>query len=786
MKPQEHSLSATGRIYVACVIAAGVGVIVYSLGSSPTETLNLGYVALVLLTLVSGSFTVKIPGATSTISVSETFVIVAAITYGPGPAALLVALEGLIVSLWLLKNTKEVYRVFFNMATGAVSVWLSANLFFLLAPTPLVLDAPTSVLNIVVPLFVFATVYFLLNSWLIALAIAIDTRRPPFLVWKNAFLFLALNYISGASLAALLLPYIESFGLGTIAIVAPLMVLAYVTFRTTMGRIADTNAHLVEVNRLYLSTIETLAMAIDAKDQITHGHVRRVQSYATGLARKMGLTSEADIKAIEAAALLHDMGKLAIPEYILNKPGKLTEAEFEKMKRHASIGAEILSAIDFPYPVVPIVRYHHESWDGSGYPDGLSGESIPIGARILSVVDCFDALTSDRPYRPRLSETEALQIVNDRSGTMYDPTVVRRFTEVYRQIAPPEAELGQRESLLPLSASNRAFDRVETLDKITSNSEENQTLFELAQALRDQATLETSGETIAKHLRRLVPASVFSFFIYDLEHDDLGADYVYGLHADAIAGTRIPMGQHLTGWVAANRQTVVNSDPALDLGDVVRSLEPRLRSCLSTPMQLADGLVGVLTLYSSRKDAFSDDHQRIVELVAGQVANNVRQAVSVETPPTIGRDRPSPSRSIPSELARFFEHGRHLGFSGGGFSLLLIAGGQLRIAEGQGGIEQLRASQTINSLRASLRSSDLLFQDGDEYVALLPETDGDDCRVVADKLRKNLVTTTVLIGGATSPADGVTLSDLLTAARSRLEPTGHWAEPEDQPTPSVH
>lgn len=441
MKSEEHSLSAVARVYVACVISAGVTVVVYSLAASPIETLDLGYVALVLLTLVSGSFTVKIPGATSTISVSETFVIIAAIIYGPGPAALLVALEGLIVSLWLLKNTTEVYRVFFNMATGAVSIWLSASLFFLLTPTPLVLDTPASVVSIVVPLFGFATVYFLLNSWLIALAIALDSRKSPFIIWKSAFLFLSLNYISGASLAALLLPYIGSFGLQTIAIVAPLMVLAYVTFRTTMGRIADTNAHLVDVNRLYLSTIETLAMAIDAKDQITHGHVRRVQTYATGLAREVGATEESDIKAIEAAALLHDMGKLAIPEYILNKPGKLTEAEFEKMKRHARIGADILSAIAFPYPVVPIVLYHHENWDGTGYPEGISGEAIPIGARILSIVDCFDALTSDRPYRPKMSETEALQIVTDRAGTMYDPTLVKTFTRIYRQIAPPDAKL---------------------------------------------------------------------------------------------------------------------------------------------------------------------------------------------------------------------------------------------------------------------------------------------------------------------------------------------------------
>ena len=161
-----------------------------------------------------------------------------------------------------------------------------------------------------------------------------------------------------------------------------------------MGRIEDTNVHLLQLNKLYLSTIETLAMAIDAKDQITHGHVRRVQLCAGGLARAMGIKDQGQIRAVEAAALLHDMGKLAVPEYILNKPGKLTPAEFDKMKLHANVGADMLGGIDFPYPVVPIVRHHHECWNGTGYPDGLKGSEIPIGARILSVADCFDALAA--------------------------------------------------------------------------------------------------------------------------------------------------------------------------------------------------------------------------------------------------------------------------------------------------------------------------------------------------------------------------------------------------------
>ena len=279
-----------------------------------------------------------------------------------------------------------------------------------------------------------------------------------------------------------------------------------------MGRVDDTSKHLGQLNNLYLSTIETLAMAIDAKDQITHGHIRRVQ-IRIGLARRVGVRDVQLIRAIEAAALLHDMGKLAVPEYILNKPGKLTPAEFEKMKLHASVGADILSAIDFPYPVVPIVRHHHEQWSGSGYPDGLRGTDIPIGARILSVVDCFDALTSDRPYRPRLSDEEALEILNERRGSMYDPLIVDTFVKVYKQIAPSAIPLGPARAALNEITSSTLSNPISAipsfgLDDITASGDEMLTLYEIAGALAGKASIVERGDAIAKHLRRLVPFSL--------------------------------------------------------------------------------------------------------------------------------------------------------------------------------------------------------------------------------------------------------------------------------------
>ena len=199
-------------------------------------------------------------------------------------------------------------------------------------------------------------------------------------------------------------------------------------------RVEDANSHVEKLNRLYLSTIETLAMAVDAKDQVTHGHIRRVQLHSTSLARHLGIRDERLLKAIEAASLLHDMGKLAIPEVILNKPGKLTDDEFEVMKRHSTIGADLLAAIEFPYPVVPVVRHHHETGMGQDIQTALAEPTFRSARGSFQLWDCFDALTSDRPYRPMLSLAEALAILQDRRGRMYDPLVVDAFMDLVSNI----------------------------------------------------------------------------------------------------------------------------------------------------------------------------------------------------------------------------------------------------------------------------------------------------------------------------------------------------------------
>lgn len=628
-------LRPIARIYISLVVLSGAIVIAYSIFTLYAEKIDSQWFVLAALTLLTGSFTVKVAAVGARLSVSETFVFLSVLMFGTEAGTVTVLLECLIILFWVKPYDYPVHKILFNTAAPAIAIWVSGTAFFMTSGIEPYTRQSVPLHVLFMPLLAFTILYFLLNSWLVAFALGFETKQPPAHIWRTNFTWLSVNYFSGASVAALIATYTRTLDASTLAIIVPLLVVSYLTFRTAMGRVEDSNKHLSDLNTLYLSTIETLAMAIDAKDQITHGHIRRVQTYAVALAKRVGVTDEKLMKAIEAAALLHDMGKLAVPERLLNKPGKLTDAEFEKIKLHASVGADILSAIDFPYPVVPIVRHHHENWDGTGYPAGLKGTDVPIGARILSVVDCFDALTSDRPYRARLPDADAIRILMERRGSMYDPLIVDTFVRVHADIiSEPVVNKLPRHALNEITTSSQppaapiASSPPGAVG--TAGVDEMLTLYELARALAGQASISDTADLIVKHLRRLVPFTQSVLLVYEVATDELVVKHAVGDCSAAVAGLRIPLGQRLSGWVGVNRQTIVNSDPVLDLGELARALTPRLRSCLSTPLTPGGELVGVLTLYSTAADAFDEEHGRIVEAVALEVGHTIKCARDFE------------------------------------------------------------------------------------------------------------------------------------------------------------
>jgi putative nucleotidyltransferase with HDIG domain len=623
MQKRTPGLSFRARAYIGTVVAAGaltIGASAYDLATSSRKS---EWLILAGLTLLTGSFSIKLPSINARISVSEAFVFAAVLLFGASPATIIVAFDTIILTGWSRNRARDRVRAVFNVSAGSTAIWLSAHVYEKVLPQT---SSPPQLDQLLLPVLLLALCYFAMNSALIAIAVSCEKPVSPIQVWKDNFAWIGLNYAGGASVAMLLVTYRQRIDLTALSVIIPLLVITYLTFRTSLGRLQDANLHVSQVNQLYLSTIETLAMAVDAKDQITHGHIRRVQVYAVEVARRLGVDNEQQLKAIEAAALLHDMGKLAIPEHILNKPGKLTTAEFDTMKRHADIGADLLSSIRFPYPVVPIVRHHHECWDGSGYPAGISGTDIPLGARILGVVDCFDALNSDRPYRPRLEPEEAFEILRRRRGTMYDPLVVDTFIAAYPEIAPLADAAGQQARTLVEGRELVVGQSVASgpLEEIRATAAESAALIMARQHVADAKGPADAMSIIAQGARQLTPVTVCAYYQYSTNDDELVCILASGGENNTpLVGLRIRPGERVTGWVAANKRTISNSDATLDLGQTALLIQPEPRSTISTPVVVGDNseFHGVLTGYSPKDAPFNHRHVYAFEQLADALAH---------------------------------------------------------------------------------------------------------------------------------------------------------------------
>ncbi len=422
------------------------------------------------------------------------------------------------------------------------------------------------------PLVAMTLVYFLLNSGLVAGTISLKRNEAAFGIWRWNFLWLSVNYFGGVSVAALLVSYTRTIDVAALSIIVPLLVISNLTFKTSLGRVEDAVQHVEEVDRIYLSTIEPLATAIDAKDQVTHGHIRRVQLLAAGLARHLGVSDLLQIKALEASALLHDMGKIAVPEHILNKPSRLSEGEFEKNEAilHCRRCGTLVNQIFLPF--VPIVRHHHENWKGSGYRDGLKGTDIPFGARILSVVDCFDAVTSDRPYRTQLSDEQAIEILMERRGTMYDPLVVDTFVAAKDELFA-----------VIVGSFEMPFDD-ESLIRQTPQDIQLPTKAPAAALFGAAAKIKTGAfRAVLEAVEHGLFSTICIIYVWDRSGDELFAADAIGKNAEAIVGTSLALGTRISGWVAANGTAIVNSDARLELPE--NAIATRKDVCVALPIR---------------------------------------------------------------------------------------------------------------------------------------------------------------------------------------------------------
>ncbi|MBZ5601253.1 MAG: diguanylate cyclase, partial [Acidobacteriia bacterium] len=555
-----------------------------------------------------------------------------------------------------------------------------------------------------------------------------------------------------------------------------------------------------EVAGLHLRTIEALALAIDAKDQTTHDHLQRVQIYAMEIARELGL-NDSEQSALRAAAMLHDIGKLAVPEHIISKPGRLTPEEFEKMKIHPIVGAEILERVQFPYPVVPIVRAHHEKWDGSGYPYGVAGENIPIGARILSVVDCLDALATDRQYRRALPLEEAMKIVQSEAGKAFDPRVVdilsRRYVELEQKaqlVKKPSEKLstdlkiknGQAPAAGFESSSNGSRDggkssSVDFLTSIAAARQEVQALFEISQDLGNSLSLDETLSVLAVRLRKIIPHH--SLAIWVRREEALFPDYVSGDDFRLFSSLEIPIGQGLSGWVAENRKPILNGNPSVEPGYLNDpSKFSTLRAAVAVPLEGVNGTVGVLSLYHAERDAFSKDHLRILLAISGKIGISIENAIrfrQAESSATTDYLTGMPNArslflQLDAELSRGRRNDQPMAV------MVLDLDGFKQVNDRFGHLEGNKVLHAVaTGLKRACREYDYVARmGGDEFVVLLPGVEPDDAAVKMADFRDvvkdigrqmfqgNMLT--VSIGVANYPGDGSDAEELLAEADRRM------------------
>jgi len=600
------------------------------------------------IAMFASTLKVRLPGIESTMSVHFLFILLGILELSPSETMVLACGAALLQSIWNTKKKPEILKVIFNVSMTANAVWVTYQAYW---------QAATLLHNrLPLLLLIVGTSYFIMNTGPVSIAIALSQRSSIRSTWSLTYFWSFPYYLAGAAIVGLVDFCNRYVGWETALLVVPVMYWIFRTYYIYLTRLeeekkrAEVEAlhaeaekrHVQQVCALHLRTIEGLALAIDAKDHTTHSHLQRVRTYAIELAKDLGLDGD-ELDALRAAALLHDIGKLGVPDHIINKPGRLTPEEFEKVKTHTIVGAEIIEKVEFPYPVAPIVRSHHEKWNGEGYPDGLKQEEIPIGARILAVVDCLDALASDRQYRKALSLSEAMAEVAKEAGKSFDPKVVEVLQRRYMEFENLTIKNGQENPIdaLDLSAtverglrpaagfesgSERSGEQMDFLSSIASARQEAYTLFELSQDIGNSLSLTETLSLVAMRLQKLVPYDSIAVFVR--ENDMLIPEFVSGEYSRLLSSLRVPIGTGLCGWVAAHLRPIINGNPNVETGIALTpNASIGLRSALAVPFESVNGLVGVLTLYRTDADAFTNDHLRVLQVITLRVAMFIENAL---------------------------------------------------------------------------------------------------------------------------------------------------------------
>ncbi len=734
-------MTAKAKAYIGLIVALGGGLLLRGLAHWESGD-HLRFAVYLAVAMLASAMKVSLPSIRGTLSVNFLFILIAVAELSLAEALLLGCCSIVVQYIWHTKERRQPVKVLFNLASSAISITLAFSTFHSEWARNLALDFPLI-------LILVASAYFVVNTGAVSAVIALTEGKSFGSVWQNCYFWSFPYYLLGAAVVSILHATSRYLGWQTSILILPVVYVIFRSYRLYLDRLEgekqraeDQHSHAEAMAALHLRTIEALALAIDAKDHTTHDHLRRVQMYAMAIGTELGL-SEADLEALRAASLLHDIGKLAVPEHIISKPGKLTVEEFERIKIHPLVGAEILERVQFPYPVVPIVRSHHEKWDGSGYPDGLKGEDIPIGARILSAVDCLDALASDRQYRRALPLDQAMAVVVADCGKAFDPQVVeilaRRYRELDEQVrharfertklstdakiekgTAPAAGFENTAPALPALTPQRSVD---FLSAIAAARQEVQVLLEMAQDLGNSLSLGETLSVLGVRLKKIIPYD--SMTVYMKRGDVLAAEFTTGDDFRLFSSLRIPLGQGLAGWVADNRKPIVNGNPSVEPGYLNDPAKfSTLRSGLAVPLEGLSGVVGVIALYRAEKDAFTTDHLRVLLAVGSKLGLSLENTLrfrQAEDNATIDFLTSLPNaRSLFLHLEQEIAHCRRENLP-----LTVVVGDLDGFKEINDRFGHLEGNRVLHEVAAGLRShcrqNDYVARmGGDEFVIVMP------------------------------------------------------------------
>ena len=823
----ERNLKSTALLIVLSAVALVL------LASSFIATISLpflgpsglsSWLGLLILTLFVGRLTVTVTATDgvrqSRKSIADAFVFLAVMLFAiapagtAGPATLLAAIVAFL-STYRLSSNRE---LIFTTALAVVSTSIAASSYGILVDffagsgnPDLQQGLPLNIF--LVPLGTLAVLQYFLSTLATAWFLSVDAGKRHVIPSQESLVWTLTTQLAGAAAAVLFYSAIRGAGVPYVLLGLLIMVLVYLLYRFNEKRLnevrraeAEQRRHIEEMANIHMNTIESLAIAIDAKDQTTHGHVRRTQIYATQMGDLFEV-SNAEGQALFAGALLHDIGKLAVPEYILNKPGKLTEAEFAKMKIHPTVGGDILRRVNFPYPVEDVVRYHHEKWDGSGYPKGLRGEGIPLVARIISVVDFYDATRCDRPYRKGMKREESLGLLQTMAGSAFDPHIVGKFVEhvvefdklidaedIQEQVASEtdasdyhtktKPDAGLASDVLGSPHDSNGF------RSITQAQREVFALHEIAQTIGSSLNLNDTVSLVSNKLRAIVPFETCLIFVVNDRSGKATAIHAAGENGELFKSRRMNVGDGITGWVIANGRSMSNASPELDLVGVADEIVRQYRAALVSPLLREDGAFGAITLYSKTHTSYTTEHVRLLESVCQHASSALNNAMTYE------RTRESALMDPLTELP-----------NARGFYMML----EQRIAEGQRmnkeslavlsmDIDDFKAindeyghatgdrvlASLAGVMRKELRQMDILTRyAGDEFVAIMPMASISIAQSVGERVRTavegsrysvragKLVELGLSLGVACFPEDGETTEELLTAAAGRMQRDKH-------------